>query len=51
MVFGMGFSDTRVENKKGKLVLTLTDGVKRLINGLQTFEEEYNKQIQPNTDN
>jgi len=38
-VFGMGFSDTRVE-KNGKTVLTLTDAVKRLINGLQSFEEK-----------
>lgn len=33
----MGFSETRIANKQGKLLLTLTDGVKKLIDGIQEF--------------
>lgn len=41
-IFGMAFAETRVE-KKGKTVLTITEGVRRLINGLQAFEERLEK--------
>ena len=36
----MGFEATRVANKRGKFLVTLTDAVKKLVNELEKFNEK-----------
>lgn len=39
-VYGMGLSNTRVKNKKGKTLIVLTPSVRNTINELNAFEKE-----------
>ncbi|KAJ1525384.1 hypothetical protein ONE63_010199 [Megalurothrips usitatus] len=44
-IYGMGLQDTRVKNKKGKVILVLTPLVRNTINDFQQFEKEIEEEV------